>query len=38
MRYRNPSVGMGGTALEREYANQITDEALVRTVIAAARR
>ncbi|MFO1141510.1 MAG: copper homeostasis protein CutC [Amaricoccus sp.] len=37
MRWRNPGVGMGGTALEREYANQVTDEAAVRATIAAAR-
>jgi copper homeostasis protein len=38
MRYRNPHVGMGGTALEREYTNQVTDEETVRATIAAARR
>jgi copper homeostasis protein len=37
MRYRNPAVGMGGTALEREYANPVTDEAAARAIIAAAR-
>ena len=37
MRYRNPRVGMGGTALEREYTNTVTDEAAVRATIAAAR-
>jgi len=37
MRYHNPGVGMGGTALEREYTNQVTDEATVRAIIAAAR-
>ena len=37
MRYRNSAVGMGGTALEREYTNQITDEEAVRATIAAAR-
>ena len=37
MRHRNPRVGMGGTALEREYTNQVTDEAAVRAAIAAAR-
>jgi copper homeostasis protein len=38
MRHRNPYVGMGGTALEREYTNQVTDEEVVRATIAAARR
>jgi copper homeostasis protein len=38
MRHRNPCVGMGGTALEREYTNQVTDEEVVRATIAAARR
>jgi copper homeostasis protein len=37
MRYRNPNVGMGGTALEREYTNTVTNEAAVRATIAAAR-
>lgn len=37
MRYRNPGVGMGGTEPEREYTNQVTDEAMVRATIAAAR-
>lgn len=37
MRYRNPHVGMGGTALDREYTNTFTDEDAVRTTIAAAR-
>jgi copper homeostasis protein len=37
MLYRNPNVGMGATALEREYTNQVTDEAAVRATIAAAR-
>ena len=37
MRFCNPEVGMGGTALEREYTNQITDEDAVRATIAAAR-
>lgn len=37
MRYRNPGVGMGGTGLEREYINQVTDGTAVRAVIAAAR-
>lgn len=35
MRYRNPNVGMGGTDLDREYRNTITDRELVaRTIIA----
>ncbi len=37
MRYRNPQVGMGGTALEREYTGTVTDEQAVRAAIAAAR-
>lgn len=37
MRYRNPSVGMGGTQLEREYTNTVTDEESVRNTISAAR-
>jgi copper homeostasis protein len=37
MRYRNPGVGMGGTAPEREYTNAVTDKAAVRSIIAAAR-
>ncbi|MER9597799.1 MULTISPECIES: copper homeostasis protein CutC [unclassified Mesorhizobium] len=37
MRYRNPKVGMGGTDLDREYRNTVTDEALVAATIAAAR-
>ncbi|MGV3490166.1 MAG: copper homeostasis protein CutC [Devosia sp.] len=37
MIYRNPSVGMGGTALDREYTNTFTDEAAVRATIEAAR-
>lgn len=37
MVYRNPRVGMGGTALDREYTNVVTDEAAVRAAIAAAR-
>ncbi len=38
MRFRNPTVGMGGTALTREYTTTVTDEDAVRAVIAAARR
>ncbi|MBN9242761.1 MAG: copper homeostasis protein CutC [Mesorhizobium sp.] len=37
MRYRNPKVGMGGTDLDREYRNTVTDQALVAATIAAAR-
>jgi copper homeostasis protein len=37
MQYRNPAVGMGGTALDREYTNTVTDPELVRATIAAAR-
>ncbi|MER8386296.1 copper homeostasis protein CutC [Mesorhizobium sp. M1428] len=37
MRYRNPKVGMGGTDLDREYRNTVTDEAVVAATIAAAR-
>lgn len=36
MAFRNPHVGMGGTAIEREYELTLTDEAAVRTTIAAA--
>ena len=37
MRFRNPSIGMGGTDLEREYTNTVTSEEAVRKTIAAAR-
>ena len=37
MRYQNPGVGMGGTALDREYTNTVTDEAAVRAILAVAR-
>lgn len=37
MDFRNPHVGMGGTALEREYEITLTDVDTVRTTIAAAR-
>jgi copper homeostasis protein len=37
MRFRNPHVGMGGTELDREYRNTVTDRALVKATIAAAR-
>lgn len=37
MTYRNPSVGMGGTDIDREYLNTITDGRLVAATIAAVR-
>ncbi|WP_049630954.1 copper homeostasis protein CutC [Cellvibrio sp. pealriver] len=37
MEFRNPHVGMGGTALEREYEITLTDADAVRATIAAAR-
>ena len=37
MTYRNPNVGMGGTAIEREYEVTLTDREAVRRTIAAAR-
>ncbi|HVO00949.1 MAG TPA: copper homeostasis protein CutC [Candidatus Cybelea sp.] len=37
MAYRNPSVGMGGTALDREYSVTVTDPELIRATIAACR-
>ena len=37
MIYRNTKVGMGGTELDREYRTTVTDEAMVREKIAAAR-
>lgn len=37
MTYRNVEVGMGGTELEREYSNMLTDPELVRATMAAAR-
>ncbi len=37
MRYRNPNVGMGGTASEREFELTLTDPEFVRRTIAAAR-
>lgn len=37
MAYRNPHVGMGGTAIEREYQLTLTDPQAVRRIIAAAR-
>jgi copper homeostasis protein len=37
MTYRNSQVGMGGTELDREYSNTVTDPALIRATIAAAR-
>ena len=38
MDFRNPHVGMGGTALEREYQLTLTDPAAVRRTIAAVRQ
>ncbi len=37
MRFRNPALGMGGTAVEREYLLTVTATERVRAVIAAAR-
>lgn len=37
MRFRNPHVGMGGTAIEREFQLTLTDGEAVRRTIAAAR-
>lgn len=37
MAFRNPHVGMGGTAIEREYEITVTDEDAVRATIAAAK-
>ena len=37
MAFRNPHVGMGGTAIEREFELTLTDPAAVRATIAAAR-
>jgi len=37
MDYRNPHVGMGGTDLDREYQNTVTDGTAVAATIAAAR-
>ena len=37
MAFRNPHVGMGGTAMEREYQLTLTDSEAVRRTIAAAR-
>jgi copper homeostasis protein len=37
MRFRNPHVGMGGTALDREYRLTVTDPSAVAATIAAAR-
>ncbi|KFC61359.1 Cytoplasmic copper homeostasis protein cutC [Devosia sp. LC5] len=37
MEFRNPHVGMGGTAIEREYEITVTDEDAVRATIAAVR-
>jgi copper homeostasis protein len=38
MAFRNPHVGMGGTAFEREFQLTLTDPEAVRRTIAAARR
>ena len=37
MRYRNPDVGMGGSDLDREYRNILTDTNAVAATIAAAK-
>jgi len=37
MAYRNPNVGMGGTPLDREYQNTLTDRDAVAAAIAAAK-
>jgi len=37
MQYRNTAIGMGGTELDREYTNTLTDPQVVRATIAAAR-
>jgi copper homeostasis protein len=37
MQYRNPAVGMGGTELDREYTNTVSDPEAIRATIAAAR-
>ena len=37
MRFRNPHVGMGGSDLDREYRNTLTDGAAIAATIAAAR-
>jgi copper homeostasis protein len=37
MTWRNPDVGMGGTALDREYSNTVTDPDFIRATIAAAQ-
>jgi copper homeostasis protein len=37
MLYRNPRVGMGGSDLDREYRNTVTDTKLVAATIAAAK-
>jgi copper homeostasis protein len=38
MKFRNPNVGMGGTAIEREFVLTVTDTSAVRRTIAAARK
>lgn len=37
MAWRNPGIGMGGTANEREYRNTVTDAQAVAAVIRAVR-
>ena len=37
MTYRNSQVGMGGTELDREYTNTVSDPEKIRATIAAAR-
>jgi copper homeostasis protein len=38
MKFRNPHVGMGGTAIEREFEVTVTDTNAVRRTIATARK
>ncbi len=38
MQHRNVAVGMGGTALDREYTNTVADPARIRATIAARAR
>jgi copper homeostasis protein len=37
MTFRNPRIGMGGTDLDREYTNTVTDEDAVGATILAAK-
>jgi len=37
MVHRNRQIGMGGSELDREYSNTVTDPDLIRATIAAAR-